>query len=85
MLVAKGAPEAIIARCASVPAGAAQVLDRLFADGHTGRRRRHERRNGLASSDSADERDLELRGFLCFSDPPKADAADSLGRLARLE
>jgi Mg2+-importing ATPase len=32
----------------------------------------------------ADERDLELLGFLAFVDRPKTDAAESLARLARL-
>jgi P-type Mg2+ transporter len=85
VIVAKGAPEAIIARCARVPAGAAQVLDRLFAEGARVVAVATRGADGLASSDSADERDLALRGFLCFSDPPKADAAASLGRLARLD
>lgn len=33
LLVAKGAPEAILARCLGIPAGAEAVLDRLFATG----------------------------------------------------
>ena len=31
-----------------------------------------------------DERDLSLDGFLCFTDPAKADVQESLARLARL-
>ena len=39
---------------------------------------------GMDRVTPAQERDLELAGFLTFSDPPKAGAADSLGRLRSL-
>jgi Mg2+-importing ATPase len=83
VLVAKGAPEAVFARCTAVPAEARRVLDGLFGDGvrvvavatraFPGRR-----------LSPADERALHLEGFLCFADPPRPDAARSLRRLAQL-
>jgi P-type Mg2+ transporter len=84
LFVAKGAPEAILARCAHVPAGAADVLDRLFAAGSRVVAVATRATDGAAALTAAEERDLQLRGFLCFADPPKADAAPSLGRLAEL-
>lgn len=84
LLVAKGAPEAILARCADAPAGAEAVLDRLFAAGTRVVAVATRPANGLTGLTAAEEHDLELRGFLCFTDPPKTDAAASLGRLAAL-
>jgi Mg2+-importing ATPase len=84
VLVTKGAPEAVIARCRDVPAEATGVLDRLFGDGA--------RVVAVAARDAGqvthptpdDERDLELVGFLAFHDPPKADAGPSIAKLAGL-
>ena len=83
LLIAKGAPEAILARCLAVPAEAAATLDGLFASGT--------RVVAVASRTLAadhlgksDEFDLSLEGFLCFTDPVKPDVKDSLARLARL-
>jgi Mg2+-importing ATPase len=84
MLVSKGAPEAILARCARVPEAASATLDRLFVDGWRVVAVATRPAEGFASVDAGDERDLELRGFLTFSDPPKAGAAESLARLRRL-
>ena len=83
LLIAKGAPEAVLARCATVPGEAQTTLDRLFASGA--------RVVAVASRTATlehlgrdDERDLSLDGFLCFTDPAKADVRESLARLARL-
>jgi Mg2+-importing ATPase len=83
LLISKGAPEAVLARCATVPAEANETLDGLFAAGT--------RVVAVASRpfpadhlDKDAERDLSLDGFLCFSDPVKPDVRDSLARLARL-
>lgn len=84
LLVAKGAPEAILARCLGIPAGAEAVLDRLFATGSRVVAVATRAADGVAALSAVDERELELRGFLCFADPPKADAAPSLKRLAEL-
>ena len=83
LLIAKGAPEAVLTRCTSVSARAQDVLDGLFESG--------ERVVAVASRPFAgdhlgkdDECDLFLEGFLCFTDPVKPDVKDSLARLARL-
>ncbi len=83
LLISKGAPEAVLARCTTVPAQAQATLDELFASGA--------RVVAVASRTLAadhlskdDERDLSLEGFLCFTDPVKPDVKDSLARLARL-
>jgi P-type Mg2+ transporter len=83
-LVVKGAPESVLARCADVPAAAAAVLERLFAEGRRvvavgARPARPGERLGPEA-----EAGLSLRGLLVFDDPPKADAAGSLARLVRL-
>lgn len=82
-LIAKGAPEAVLARCAEVPAEARAVLDGLFSTGV--RVVAVAGRSVVAEKISRDdERDLSLDGFLCFSDPPKAAVSESLKRLADL-
>jgi len=83
-LVAKGAPEAILARCLQVPAAAGPLLESLYGKGLRVLAVASRPAEGMAALTAADERDLELRGFLCFADPPKADAAASLERLERL-
>jgi P-type Mg2+ transporter len=85
MLVTKGSPEAVLARCVDSPADAAAVLNGLFADG--------ERVVAVATRDDAnlsrlalgDEHDLRLAGFLTFVDRPKADAGASVAKLNRLD
>jgi P-type Mg2+ transporter len=84
MLVTKGAPESVLARCADVPPVAQATLDRLFAYGArvvavATRPWQAESRCVLS-----DERELELRGFITFLDAPKADAAASLAQLKAL-
>jgi P-type Mg2+ transporter len=83
-MITKGAPEAVLAHCSKLPAGASAQLDRLFAKGA--------RAIAVATGDGAEmdtvtpaqERGLELAGFLSFSDPPKTGAAASLARLRSL-
>jgi P-type Mg2+ transporter len=83
LLIAKGAPESVLARCATIPTEAHATLDRLFASGA--------RVVAVASRvvtverlTRDDERGLSLDGYLCFSDPAKTDVRESLARLARL-
>ena len=83
LLIAKGAPEGVLARCAGVPGEAQATLDRLFASG-TRVVAVASRPVTLERLAHDDECDLLLDGFLCFSDPAKADVQDSLARLARL-
>ena len=84
MLVTKGAPESLLARCVNVAPVAQTTLDRLFASGArvvavATRAWGDEPRCALV-----DERDLELKGFITFLDAPKADAATSLAQLKAL-
>lgn len=84
LLVTKGAPEAVLARCIDVPADADATLQDLFADGA--------RVIAVATRDidqptrptADDERDLRLAGFLTFVDRPKADAGSSIATLGRI-
>jgi Mg2+-importing ATPase len=83
-LIIKGAPEAVLGRCAAVPAQVHDQLNRRFDLG--------ERLVAVATSDAAGldrlspsvEHDLTVRGWLSFSDPPKKSAAQSLARLREL-
>lgn len=84
-IIVKGAPEIVLARCREVPDGSKAVLDRQFAAGSrviAVATRAVARQSTVGPED---ERDLELAGFLSFVDRPKADAAESLGRLNRLD
>lgn len=83
-LVVKGAPESVMERCTAVPAGAAATLDALFRSGE--RVIAVATRDDVAESDlhAGAERDLSLKGFLTFADPPKTSASSSLARLRAL-
>ena len=84
LLVTKGAPEAVIARCVAVPAEAVTVVDGLFRDGARVVAIATRDCVGLTSPTAADERDLVLQGFLSFVDRPKPDAGASIAELNRL-
>jgi Mg2+-importing ATPase len=83
-LIAKGAPEALLQRCASVAPEARAVLDAQFAAGARVVAIGTRPAANLDEIGPEDERDLELAGFLVFTDPIKAGAAESLARLDRL-
>nr|WP_156371256.1 magnesium-translocating P-type ATPase [Nocardia arizonensis] len=84
IIITKGAPEAVLARCTEVPARARTVVEEEFAAGH--------RVIAVATRPAAkqhslgpgDEQHLRLLGFLVFLDPPKATARAALDRLAGL-
>src|SRR4249920_2409728 len=84
LIVTKGAPETLLARCVGVDAGARAIVDREFAAGH--RVVAVASRSGaeLESVTPADEHDLRLAGFLVFSDAPKPSAGASIARLSGL-
>lgn len=84
MLITKGAPESVLGRCTSTPPAAQPTLDREFSAGARVVAVATRRWDGGDRCTLADERDLELAGFLMFEDAPKADAADSLDQLKRL-
>jgi len=84
LLVVKGAPEIVLARCRNVTAEARSALDEQFANGS--RVVAVAVRPVTARSISPGmEEDLELVGFLSFLDPPKPDAAAALARLHALD
>jgi P-type Mg2+ transporter len=80
-LVTKGAPEAVLARCAAVPADAPATLARLFADGARVIAVATRDAPELTTPGPADEHDLHLGGFLTFIDRPKTDAGQSIAKL----
>ena len=84
VLIVKGAPEAVLARCVAVPSEAGGVLDEQFGAG--ARVVAVATRDGanMTSVTQEDESGLHLQGFLTFSDRPKADAAASLEQLRTL-
>ena len=84
LLITKGAPESLLDRCRTVPAAARATLDRQFAAGARVIAVGSRPWTGEARCSLADEKDLELAGFLTFIDAPKADAAASLGQLKQL-
>ena len=84
LLIAKGAPEAVLQRCVDLPPSASQVLDARFARGERVIAVATREAPGATSLSAADEHDLRLAGFLTFLDPPKQDAAASIARLEQL-
>ena len=81
VLVVKGAPEQVIARCVSVPDGAQAVLDALFAEGRRVVAVANKSAPRLTVITAGDEAGLTLLGFLVFADEPKSAARGSLARL----
>lgn len=84
MLLTKGAPEAVLARCHDVPEQAAAVLGAEFRAGSRVVAVASRPAPDLDAATAADEHDLTLAGFLVFLDQPKPSAADALARLAGL-
>jgi P-type Mg2+ transporter len=84
LLVVKGAPEAVLVRCAEVPASAQATLARLFADGARVIAVATRDAPGLTTPRPADEHGLLLAGFLTFIDRPKADAGAAIAKLRGL-
>jgi Mg2+-importing ATPase len=84
LLVTKGAPEVVLARCVDVAAEARDTLELLFADGARVVAVASREAPGLLQPTVGDERDLRLAGFLTFVDRPKADAGASIAKLHRI-
>jgi Mg2+-importing ATPase len=84
MLVTKGAPEVVLARCTEVPPESAAVLQGMFADGDRVIAVATRSSARLGKPTAVDEHDLHLEGFLAFVDRPKADAGPSIAELHRL-
>ncbi len=85
LLITKGAPEAVFARCPGVPEGAHSTLDKLFADGdRVVAVATRDLPAGTSAVTTEDERQLTLIGFLTFADRPKADAGAAVAQLSQL-
>ncbi len=85
IVIVKGAPEIVLARCHGVPNQAQEVLDAQFASGSRVVAVATRDADQQTSLSADDERGLDLAGFLTFLDPPKPDAADALARLRALK
>jgi len=83
-LIVKGEPERVLACSDGVPAAAAQTLSDLYDLGARVIAVGARVAPGVTAPTDADEQHLGLVGFLVFTDRPKADAAPSLERLAKL-
>ena len=83
LIVTKGAPETLLAACADAP-HAHRLLDDAFAAGSRVVAIGSRDGAGLDTVTPGDEHDLTFEGLITFTDPPKADAAASLRRLAGL-
>lgn len=83
-VVVKGAPEAVLACCRSVPDELRLQLDAQFAAGSRVVAVATKPLTTALSPGPAWEKDLDAAGLLVFHDPPKADAPASLHALAEL-
>ncbi len=87
-LVTKGAFDSVLARCRSFSGVTIDELRERFrllsADGLRVLGVATATRPGATSLGPTDERDLDLVGLVCFTDPPKDDAADAIAELAAL-
>lgn len=84
LIIAKGAPEQLIARCVDVPPQAVVTLGALLADARRVVAVACRTAPGRQQLTDGDEAGLTLAGFLVFADNPKAAARDSLAQLAAL-
>ncbi|HEX8971582.1 magnesium-translocating P-type ATPase [Oryzihumus sp.] len=84
LLVTKGAPESVLARCVAVPAAAQATLQARFGAAYRVVAVATRAAGEVSTVTVADEAGLELRGFLVLLDQPKASAHETLERLADL-
>ena len=84
LLVTKGAPEQVLARCQDTPAVAQQTLAGFFAAGRRVVAVAVKPAPELSTITAADESELMLAGFCVFADEPKPTARQSLAALAAL-
>jgi Mg2+-importing ATPase len=85
LLVTKGAPEQLMARCTAVPPEAHDTLEALFTAGARVVAVATRDAPGLTKPTPDQEKDLTLAGFLTFIDRPKADAGAAIAELNRLQ
>ena len=84
VLVLKGAPEQVLARCQMTAPAAQDTLAALFAAGRRVVAVAAKPATELTTITAEDESDLMLAGFVVFADEPKAAARQSLAQLAAL-
>lgn len=84
VLITKGAPEQVFARCLEVSARAEHTLAALLADGRRVVAVASRPAPGAHTLAESDESGLTLAGFLEFADNPKTAARESLSQLAAL-
>jgi P-type Mg2+ transporter len=84
LLITKGAPESVLARCHAVPGALQLALDEQFKSGKRIIAVATRDGAGLSAITPGDESNLSIAGLLTFEDRPKADAGASLARLKRL-
>lgn len=84
VVVTKGAPEEVIARCRDVPAEVHGVLEQLFSEGARVVAVATRSVPGLETITADDEHGLSFEGFLTFADRPKSDAGSSIAKLQHL-
>ncbi|WP_280828243.1 magnesium-translocating P-type ATPase [Mycobacterium sp. OTB74] len=84
ILVVKGAPEQILARCSTNDPAAQITLAELFAGGRRVVAVAVKPAPNLTAITADDESELMLAGFLVFADEPKTAARQSLTELAAL-
>jgi Mg2+-importing ATPase len=83
-LITKGAPESVLDLCDGVTDATRDVLEKEFERGVRVVAVASRMADGVEKVSADDERGLTLDGFLVFLDPPKASAAASVERLAKL-
>ncbi len=83
ILITKGAPEAVLARCSNPSTVAGETLQHLFSDGARVVAIATREASGLSQPRPEDEANLHLEGFLTFADPPKAAAKTFLTQRSR--
>jgi Mg2+-importing ATPase len=84
MIISKGAPEGLLARCSEVPGTTRGALDAEFAAGNRVVAVATRPAPGQSTISPSDEHNLTFRGILVFLDPPKPSARTALKRLADL-
>ncbi|GAP55605.1 magnesium-transporting ATPase, P-type 1 [Arthrobacter sp. Hiyo6] len=83
-IITKGSPEDVLALCGETSAAVRAMLDEQFDAGSRVVAVATRPADGLKDLRPADEKDLNLAGFLVFLDRPKANARASLDQLEAL-
>ncbi len=84
VVVTKGAPEVVLARCATASSAAQEELETLFSQGARVIAVATRAVDETFTLEPQGEIGLELIGFLTFADTPKPDAGESIAKLEAL-